>query len=161
MRPYTGFNGVAAGVTPGLKRLVDWIQFLSGNGLWNNGTYVNRPMRGKESTSVHATGRATDISWRHQTPKGKPARGYGNHAKASEFIDFLIEHQEALMLELVIDYHSRPHGRGWRCDRQTWQSYGRPTVSGAPGGDWFHIEISPRMAQSAEYYDQVFTNIFK
>jgi hypothetical protein len=160
-RPYTGFNGVAGGVTPGLQRLVDYIVFLSGGGLWNNGTYVNRPMRDKQSTSVHATGRAVDLSWRKQAAKGKtPARGYGNHKEAAEFVDFLVANSELLLLEIVIDYNPKPHGRGWRCDRQTWQPYLRPTVAGAPGGDWFHLEISPRMARSAQFYDEAFATIF-
>jgi hypothetical protein len=161
MKPYTGFNGDAGAARLGLARLVDYCTFLTGNGLWNNGMYANRPMRGKPTTSVHATGRAVDLSWR-KTPatKTRPARGFGTYPKAKQFIDFLVTHQDALMLELVLDYHPGPHGQGWRCDRQTWVQYDRPTIGGAPGGDWFHLEISPRQANNPAFYDQAFRDIF-
>lgn len=160
IRPYTGFNGDNGRTTPGLARFVDYCTFLTGNGLWNNGTYANRPMRGKSSTSVHATGRAVDLSWRKMTSKKNGARGFGNHSEAFEFIQFLVDHQDQLLLELVIDYHPRPHGQGWRCDRNTWTTYTQPTVSGAPGGDWFHLEISPRQANNPTFYDRAFAKIF-
>ena len=58
-RPYTGNkDGLAKGATSGLVALVKEITTYSQGALWNNGTFVNRPMRGKESLSVHATGRA-------------------------------------------------------------------------------------------------------
>jgi hypothetical protein len=159
MRFYTGFNGDAGRTTPGLARLVDYCTFLTGNGLWNNGTYANRPMRNKPSTSVHATGRAVDLSWRRMG-KGKTAKGFGNYNDAKAFIDFLVLHADQLQLEIVLDYYGAPHGQGWRCDRNRWQQYDRPTIGGAPGGDWFHLEIAPRMAQNPGYYDQAFATIF-
>jgi hypothetical protein len=161
VRGYTGFNRDNGGTTPGLARLVDYCTFLTGNGLWNNGTYANRPMRGKASTSVHATGRAVDLSWRAMKPtKTRDGRGFGNYPDAKAFIDFLVAHADQLLLELVLDYHGRPHGQGWRCDRNAWQQYDRPTIAGAPGGDWFHLEISPRMANNPAYYDKAFRLIF-
>jgi hypothetical protein len=160
MRPYTGFNGDSGGPRAGLVRLVDYCTFLTGNKLWNNGIYANRPMRGKPTTSVHATGRAVDLSWRRMTPKSKPHRGFGNYPDAKAFIDFLVVHQELLLLELVLDYYGEPHGQGWRCDRQRWVQYDRPTIGGAPGGDWFHLEISPRQANNPGYYDRAFATIF-
>lgn len=160
-RPYTGYDRTATGITPGLQRLVDYCTFLTGNGLWNNGTWANRTMRGKPSTSVHATGRAVDLSWRRMPAKKKgTGKGFGDYQQAVNFIDFLVEHQELLLLELVIDYHPKPHGRAWRCDRQTWRTYTTSTVAGAPGGDWFHLEISPRRANDPGYYDRAFTQIF-
>lgn len=158
MRRYTGFNGDNGRVTPGLQRLLEYTTFLTSNGLYSLGTYANRPMRGKTSTSVHATGRAMDVGWTRT--KSKNPRGYGNYDKAKAFIDFLIHHQDALQLELVLDYWGAPHGQGWRCDRQTWQQYDRPTIAGAPGGRWFHIEIAPRKANDPAHYDRVFQAIF-
>ena len=156
MRRYTGYDRTAAGPTPALLRLVDYATFLTGGGLWNNGTWANRPMRGKQSTSVHATGRAVDLSWRKL--KSHP-NAFGAYQPAADFIQFLVNHADELMLEMVIDYHPKPHGRGWRCDRDAWQTYTSKTVSGAPGGDWFHLEISPRIAQNAAFYDQAFRHI--
>lgn len=156
-RRYTGFNGDNERVTPGLARFVDYCTFLTSNGFYSLGMYANRPMRGKTSTSVHATGRAVDLGWTRT--KTKNPKGFGNYTPAKEFIDFLVDHQELLLLELVIDYHPAPHGQGWRCDRNNWQQYTRPTVAGAPGGRWFHIEIAPRRANDPAYYDQTFRTI--
>lgn len=159
-RRYTGWNGDNGRTTPGLARFVDYCTFLTGNGLWNNGTYAARPMRGKTTPSVHGTGRAVDLSWRKIPAKKKGSgRGFGNYTAARDFINFLVDHQEQLLLELVIDYHPKPAGTAWRCDRNTWEQYTRPTVSGAPGGDWFHIEISPRQANNPAFYDQAFRTI--
>jgi hypothetical protein len=160
-RRYSGYNGDNGRATPGLLRLVDYCTFLTGNGLWNNGTYAPRPMRGKKTPSVHGTGRAVDLSWRAMKPtKTRPGRGFGNYPEAVDFVEFLIHHAADLLLELVIDYHPKPHGRGWRCDRGVWQAYTSPTVAGAPGGDWFHLEISPRQANNPAFYDQAFATIF-
>jgi hypothetical protein len=56
--------------TSRLERLVQYIVFLSENKCWNNGTWTVRDMRGKTQMSVHATGRAADISWR-KMPDGR------------------------------------------------------------------------------------------
>lgn len=160
MRPYTGANYAADRVTPGLARLVDYCTFLTGNGLWNNGTFANRRMRGKAGLSVHATGRAVDLSWRKMQAKSNP-RGFGNHDQAHTFIEFLVTHADILYLELVIDYHTKPFGSAWRCDRGVWQQYKQRTVTAGGKGDWYHIEIAPRNSQSAAYYDEAFANIFK
>lgn len=160
MRQYTGFDRDPGAVTPGLQKLIDYCTFLTGNGLWNNGAYGPRPMRAKKTPSVHGTGRAVDLSWRRMpAKKNGQGRGFGDYAKACEFIDVLVEHSELLLLEMVIDYHPGPHGRAWRCDRMAWQTYTQPTVAGAPRGDWFHLEISPRMANNPAHYDQAFKQI--
>lgn len=160
MRKYTGYDRDPGAVTPGLQKLIDYCVLLTGNGLWNNGAYGARPMRGKTAPSVHGTGRAVDLSWRKlPAKKGGKSKGFGDYAKACEFIDFLIDNSELLLLEMVIDYHPGPHGRAWRSDRMAWQTYDRPTVQGAPGGDWFHLEISPRLANSPQSYDQAFKAI--
>lgn len=129
------------------------IEQRSGGALWNNGDYVVRNMRGKESLSVHATGRAVDLSWRHiqGTGKGAPSRGIrdGGRQAAIQMSRLLIRNADLLGLELILDYFPTPYGRGWRCDRREWIRYEVPTVSGAPGGDWLHIEISPMLADDA------------
>lgn len=158
MRPYTGYDRTATAITPGLQRLTDYCTFLTNGGLWNNGAWGVRDMRGKPGKpSVHATGRAIDLSWRQL--KSRPA-AFGAYQPAADFIQFLVDHADQLMLEMVIDYHPKPHGRGWRCDRGAWQTYTSKTVAGAPGGDWFHLEISPRIAQNPTFYDEAFTKIF-
>lgn len=146
-RPYTGFDGYTKGVTPGLRYLVDSIVYLTGGRLWNNGTWGPRPIRGGTAPSVHGTGRAVDLSWR-QMRDGK--RNGTTYPDACRVIDWLVKNEEVLGLEIVIDYWPRPWGRGWRCDRERWNVYDRKTVSLAPGGDWFHLEISPAFAHDLD-----------
>lgn len=148
LRPYTGFDGYTSSVTPGLKFLVDSVVYLTGAGLWNNGTWGARDMRGKPGTpSVHGTGRAADLSWRRMRDGRRKGQTYPDTCRV---IDWLIKNEEAFGLELVLDYYPQPHGRGWRCDRDRWQSYKTKTIALAPGGDWIHIEISPDLAHDLE-----------
>lgn len=153
-RPYTGNkDGLAKGATAGLLALVDEISKHSAGALWNNGTFVNRPMRGKTSLSVHATGRAADVSWRKlSADKGKKnGREY-----AETMMKFLVQHADALGLEMLIDYFPKPYGKAWRCDRNAWQVYESEVVHGAPNGDWFHVEVSPEMAKKPDSIREVF-----
>jgi hypothetical protein len=144
-RKYTGnSDGAAKGRRAGLKVLIDEVVRLSQSGLWNNGDFGIRNMKGKESLSVHATGRACDLSYR-QMGKGKG----GGRAAGMQWCKLLTQHADAIGLEMIIDYFPEPHGRAWRCDRGAWQKYDKPTVSGAPSGDWLHVEVSPKMADDA------------
>ena len=156
-RSYTGnSDGLATGATAGLVELVHQITSRSNNALWNNGTFVNRPMRGKESLSVHATGRAVDLSWRKIEKKGrKNGRLY-----AEKMMNFLVENADALGIEMIIDYNVSPFGRGWRCDRNAWEIYTKETVHGTPTGDWFHVEISPEMSAKPQMVSTIFEQKF-
>lgn len=150
-RPYTGFDGIAAGEHPHLRALVDCvIEYFPG--CWNNGTYGVRKMRGKQDMSVHSTGRAADISWRY-IPKapGRLGKGIpkGGRKQALAAMDFLVANDDALGIEAVLDYFPIPFGRGWRCDRDAWTKYKRKTISGAPRGDWFHCEVNGKRTPEA------------
>ena len=151
MRRYTGTrDGVARGKRHGTEQWVKEVINLSGGVLWNNGTWVVRNQRGKPALSVHATGRAMDLSYR-----GKP-----NGRRAAErVIDILTANATLLGVELILDYFPTPHGRGWRCDRETWQTYTKATLAGSPGGDWIHVEISPRMADSPQRVTAAFAKV--
>lgn len=155
-RKYTGYNGDATGKQAGLEELVR--QLCSKFALWNNGTWVVRDMKNANlktpKPSVHSTGRAADLSWRKSGKKGS-----GNYADAVALADFLVQHTEALQIESVHDYFPQPFGRGWKCDRETWTVYDKPTIGSAPGGDWLHIEISPLYAKNALYYKEFFANL--
>jgi hypothetical protein len=143
-RTYTGYDGAARATTPGLRFLVDTIQYLTAGRLWDNGTWGIRDIRGKPGApSIHATGRAVDLSWRNMRD-GR--RGGGSYADAVAVMEWLVRHEEALGVELVLDYYPRPFGRAWRCDREAWRNYATRTIALAPGGDWFHLEISPAVA---------------
>jgi hypothetical protein len=155
-RPYTGTKGgAAAGKRAGLEEFVRQITAMSDGALWNNGTWVVRNMRGKESLSVHATGRAVDLSYRKLGNKGKP----NGRKHAEGVMEFLVANWKPLHIECILDYFPQPHGRGWRCDRVAWQNYTSKTISGAPGGDWIHVEISPKFADNAEAYKRKFARL--
>ena len=155
-RPYTGTkDGAASGKRAGLEQFVREIVKVSDGALWNNGTWVVRNMRGKESLSVHATGRAVDLSYRKVGKLGK----VDGRKHAEAIMDFLVANAKRLQIECILDYFPQPHGRGWRCDRGTWQNYTSKTISGAPGGDWIHVEISPKLADDAQAYIDRFAAI--
>ena len=112
-------------------------------------------MRGSSNLSVHATGRAVDLSYR-KTEKHPNSNRKGTMA----FINIVTANANALGLECILDYLLKPYGRGWRCDRQRWRKYSKPTIHGAPGGDWLHVEISPAMADSPALVRQAFQRVF-
>jgi len=149
-RPYTGYDDTATGKRPGFETLIDLLE--AHFGLWNNGTYGVRKKRGKSSLSVHATGRAGDLSWR-----GAPYRGTGNYDDACKMMDWLTEHADALEIEAIFDYYPQPYGRGYKCDRDAWNVYDKRAFSGAPGGDWVHVEVSNKYADDPQYYIDYFT----
>ena len=155
-RPYTGYDGDAKGRRAGTEKFVQLMTFLMGNKVWNNGTWVVRNARSKSSPSVHSTGRAVDFSWRKQLDRN---RG-GSYADAVQLMDFLVQNADLFGIEMIIDYHPGPHGRAWRCDRNAWKVYDKHTVAGAPGGDWFHVEIAPAHCDNAGYYDNAVKQLF-
>jgi hypothetical protein len=156
-RHYTGNkDGEAKGLRPGMKVFIDEVIKLSNGALWNNGDFGVRTMRGKESLSVHATGRAVDLSYRHMPPKKGIKNG---RREAVRVMNILTKNAELLGLEAILDYFPKPHGRGWRCDRNAWSSYKSHEITGAPGGDWIHCEISPAMADDASKMKQAFQNL--
>ena len=105
--------------------------------------------------SVHATGRAVDLSYRHM-PKQNRGIAEGGRKQAMEAIKFVVKNADAFGVEAIFDYFPMPHGRGWRCDRQSWSIYTKKTISGAPMGDWLHFEISPAMANNPEAMREAF-----
>jgi hypothetical protein len=104
---------------------------------------------------VHATGRAVDLSYRKSEKNPKAGR-----KEALVFIDKLVANANELGLQCILDYFPEPQGRAWRCDRYAWQKYDKPTIHGAPGGDWFHIEITPQAADSVIWVKAAFLKVF-
>ena len=156
-RVYTGSSdGAAVRLTAGMKTFIDRVIYLSDGALWNNGDFGVRNMRGKTSLSVHATGRAVDLSYRKLGGKGV-VKG---RQHAVKWCKLLATNADLLGIEMIIDYFPAPHGRAWRCDRAAWQRYTKKTVSGAPAGDWLHIELSPAMAGDPAAVHAAFIKIF-
>jgi hypothetical protein len=156
-RPYTGnSDGAAAGPIPGMDEWVRCAIKYGGGAIWNNGSWGVRPMRGSESLSVHATGRAVDLSYRMSEKQPK-----ANRKGAIAFINIVLANANELGVECVLDYFPKAFGRGWRCDRQAWKSYSKPEIHGAPGGDWLHVEVSPMFVnQPANLIQQAFKRVF-
>ncbi len=154
------YIGNADGASPAPRAgMNEWIKqaiAASNNALWNNGSWGQRDVKGKPGTmSVHATGRAVDLSYRKSEKNPKAGR-----LNALSFIDVVVANANELGLQMVIDYFPKEHGRAWRCDRYAWQKYTKPTVSGAPDGDWFHIEITPQAADSVIWVKAAFLKVF-
>jgi hypothetical protein len=155
-RQYTGnTDGAAPKKRAGMDAFIKEMIWAGQGAIWDNGSYGIRPMRGSESLSVHATGRAVDLSYR---PSEK--RKLANRKDALALINKIVPVANDLGIEMIIDYMPQPFGRAWRCDRQAWQKYSKPTVHGAPGGDWFHIEITPQAADSAIFVKAAFLKAF-
>ncbi len=158
-RDYLGnSDGPAPAKRPGTEEWVRQAAKYSSGALWNNGTYGQRDVRSKPGTlSVHATGRAMDLSYRKMDTKGV-ATGRNT---SKQFIDKVVANANQLGVQMIIDYWPQPFGRAWRCDRQAWKAYETKTVSGAPGGDWWHIEIAPGMADNPEAVKAAFQAVFE
>jgi hypothetical protein len=156
-RVYTGNkDGAAKSLRPGMKVFINEVIKLSNGALWNNGDWGVRPMRGKESLSVHATGRAVDLSYRHMPPKKGIKNG---RIEALRVLKIVEANAEALGVEAIFDYIVKPHGRAWMCDRGKWLNYKKETIHGGGSGDWLHFEISPEMADNPEKMKQAFANL--
>ena len=162
-RRYTGnSDGQAKGLRPGMKVFINEVIKLSNGALWNNGDFGVRNMRGKESLSVHATGRAVDLSYRHivNVKDSSNTKGVKNgRREAIRILKILVDNSELLGLEAAFDYIVKPHGRGWKCDRDGWSNYKTHTMSGGGSGDWIHLEISPSMADDAQKMREAFQNL--
>lgn len=160
MRKYTGFDGYASGKRKGTEQFIREFVKLTGGAFFNNGSYARRAIRGGSKPSNHGTGRACDLSYR-----GGTYSGCGDRKVAEKWINWLVDHAEDLQLEIIVDYMGRkgrdPFGRAWKCDRNKWKTYLRPTVTG--GGkswaDWIHVEVSPAVADDSDFFKAVFANL--
>ena len=156
-RLYTGnSDGAVNAPLPGMDEFIRQCIKYGGGAFFNNGSYGVRPMRGSENLSVHATGRAVDLSYR-MSEKHPTANRKGSMA----FLRILIDNANELGVECVLDYFPKAFGRGWRCDRQAWKSYSKPEIHGAPGGDWLHVEVAPAFVnQPLNLIKQAFQRVF-
>jgi len=134
--------------------MAKWVQLCckhSDGALWNNGIFINRDMTNKPGViSNHARSLATDLSYRWQAQRN---RGVKDGRKQSlAYINKLLQNADTLGIQLVIDYALK---RSWRCDRGTWKPL--PSVD---EGDWYHIEVEPRLAHDPEATKQAFQAVF-
>ncbi len=155
-RPYTGnSDGASDGPRQGMDEWIRQAVKYGDGAFYNFGSWGIRNMRGSSNLSVHACGRAVDLSY-SKSEKHPTA----NRKVTMAFINIVTANANALGLECILDYLLKPYGRGWRCDRQRWRKYSKPTIHGAPGGRWLHVEISPAMADSPALVRQAFQRVF-
>jgi len=159
VRPYTGNkDGHHPTERPGTTRFVEFMEYLCG--LKTLGIYANRNMRSTASLSVHATWRAVDL-----TGKGT-AKQNAESRKAA--VEFLFAHRDILGIEEIHAYDGvgcpipnlTKYGAGYRCNRDAWKPYTPQKNAGTPGGNWFHVELAPNMANSADLIEKAFATIF-
>ena len=150
---------IATGKLPGTEEWARQAANYSQGALWNNGTWVQRDIRGKPGqVSNHARGVALDLSYRYYPGQGKGATD--GRAKSLAFMRTALANWQALGIALAIDYWPQPFGRSWKCDREKWRKATAPTFSGAPSGDWWHIEITLELATDAKAVRQAFQQVF-
>jgi hypothetical protein len=122
----------------------------------NLGTYSNRRMNNAKANadptnpkylSVHASGRAVDLGYKHRK-------------NALALWEFLIANTAQLGIEEIHDYaYKWPNqdpadktawGAGYRCSRGEGLAgikiFNAQDNAGTPGGKWLHVELSPAMA---------------
>ena len=147
-RPYTGISDGVGRRRPGLDAFVDGLEEATGGRVWNNGTFNIRSKKGGTGLSVHATGRAADISRRAY--RGRPGSDRETFVR---FMDELVAMSDEIGLEIIVDYQPGPFGRGWKCDREAWRVYDRPTVGsgGAAWADWIHVELDTDHADRTDW----------
>jgi hypothetical protein len=171
-KPYTvNAAPVVGAALPGMTEWVRCAAQYSGGALWNNGTYVKRDIRGKPGQiSNHARGLAADLSYRFM-PASKLGVSNGR-VRSLEFMKQVLANYDVLGVQLVIDYWPEPFGRSWRCDRavdgahalpnhaEAWRKAAIKTFTGAPGGDWWHVEIAPELANDPKAVTAAFVQVF-
>ena len=96
-RKYTGYDGDASGRRAGMEQFIKLTTQRFNGGVWNNGSWNVRNMNksGKPRRSVHATGRAADLSWRRDAVwNGKKikrsSQGFNDYQQAVQVVDFWI-----------------------------------------------------------------------
>lgn len=153
MRPYTGFDKIGA-KKAGTEAFIKAIEDASGRQVWRNGSFIVRRKRGSQAgnlkgMSVHATGRAADMSRRAWG--GRPGCSRANLEKVC---DWLVSVADDIGLEYLADYEYGSGGRGWRCDRDDWNVYRPGVIKGGGSGDWIHIELDEAHATSVDWVDK-------
>jgi hypothetical protein len=161
MRPYTGNkdgnHGKAREGTLELLRLCRKRFKMS-----NLGVYVNRPMRASSQLSVHASGRAVDLGYKHRK-------------NALALWEFLIANTAQLGIEEIHDYaYKWPNqdpadntawGAGYRCSRGEnlagVKIFTASDNAGTPNGRWLHVELSPAMADDAKAFRAAWIDALK
>lgn len=128
--------------TPHIRALVDAL-CAKYPALSDNGTWGIRPKRGKEQLSNHARGVAGDVSWRFLP--GHAGVRFGGRKQAVAAMDFMVAHATELGIQMIIDYGFGKYGRAYRCDRDAWLTYTKPTVTYGGVGDWMHVEVDGKV----------------
>lgn len=127
----------SAGPTPGILNWKNYVLARWPGGI-DLGTWSVRNIRGGNTLSVHAVGRAWD--WRYAGPG--PGR-----AVAEEAMAFTIDNHELLGIQAIHDYTAC---RIWRSSRPGagpgWKQQPRGNGMGEAWAAWLHFEVHPSSA---------------
>jgi hypothetical protein len=131
---------------------LNWKQFVLDNfpGGLDLGTFNVRNIRGGNSLSVHAVGRAWD--WRFENP------GPGRET-ADAVIELAIANFEALGIQAIHDYVKC---RIWRCNRGNgpgWKQQKPGNGMGAAWAGWPHFEVHPDSALHTSTVNEVLAGL--
>jgi hypothetical protein len=143
-------NTPTSGPTPGIE---NWKHYVLGRwpGGMDLGTWSVRNIRGGNSLSVHAVGRAWD--WRYADP------GPGRSA-ADAAIAFAIQHHETLGIQAVHDYVNCTI---WRSNRTGigpgWKRQKPGGGMGEAWANWLHFEVHPDAALHSATVEQLVSDI--
>lgn len=125
-------------------------------GFKNLGTFVLRDMRGKPGqVSVHATGAACDIGFAGMKP-----------AEVLEAWNWFMAHTRQLGI-VEAHWYTKPgtkYGIGYRCSRGEGEAgciQWTASNNGGRGGAWFHVELAPEFAASAEKMSEAWRSLPK
>jgi Putative peptidoglycan binding domain len=132
---YEGAGDVPSdGPTPGIENWKAYVLSRWPGGI-DLGTWGVRNIRGGNTLSVHAVGRAWD--WRYANPG--PGR-----AAAEEAMAFTIDNHELLGIQAIHDYVAC---RIWRSSRggsgPAWKQQAKGNGMGEAWASWLHFEVHP------------------
>jgi len=147
-RSYYGATDLRTSARPGTKRFGEYLAYLFGSR--TIGIYANRNIAATPRKSTHATGRALDQA------------GDANARRAMlAFLDTHCRHALQAIHDYENDYQPGEYGAAYRCDRDAWKTYERPTIK--PSGanhHWIHLELEPEYADSPDEVNNLFRRIF-
>ena len=157
-RPYTGSKDAPGTQTQAgcleMVRLIRKTWGFTFHGGFNNRTIYSGSSKGK--LSVHATGRAIDIAY--------PKTAYGRNQAVQVWV-WLLQNTKALGIEAMHDYSHGEYGQGYRCSRgegcEGVVQFTKDNNAGSVGGNWLHIELSPKMAKSRIRFRRAWMKISK
>jgi hypothetical protein len=145
--PYIGWDKNSDGKREGTERFVSLCARR-----WNAknlGTWNVRNIRGKDSPSVHGTGRAMDILIEDKDLKAQAIAWFTRPDVVA-----------GLGIQAVHVYNAGVWGKAWRIGRG-WKQWTSSDNGGSKGARWLHVEIDNSLADNASEMERVWRSLPK